>query len=107
MDYGNLIQTAISVLAIAALAGVGFQRGKVNNLRDNLKDAREEIADKGRRLVECETESAKHTADLAALTRVVTGEAHWVALGDQLTDHHKESMVLLREIKRLLERPKT
>lgn len=98
MDYGSLLQTAISVLAIAALAGVGFQRGKVNNLRENLKDARDELVDKDRRLTECESESTKHAADLAALSRVVTGEAHWVALGSQLTDHHEESMKLLREL---------
>lgn len=111
MAFGDLLSTAISILAIAALAGVGLQRGKVSNLRDSLKDAREEIADKDRRLSEAErlreldaTTIAKNTSDIAALTRVVTGETYLVALTHQLEDHHTQAMEGVGRIIATLER---
>lgn len=97
-DLGSMIQTALSIVAIASLAGLGLMRGTVTNLRENLKDAREEIVDKERRLTEAEAEIVKLNAlglaqhnDLQALGRVVTGEAHWKAIGKQLDEHHSEA----------------
>lgn len=98
-NLGHLIQTALGVFAIASLAGLGLMRTTVTNLRENLKDAREEIGDKDRRLSAAEAEIVKLNAratsqanDLNALGRVVTGEAHWVAIGQKLDEHHSEAV---------------
>lgn len=99
IDYGNLLTTALSVVSIATLAGLGLLRGTVTNLRENLKDARDEIADKERRLTEAETANAVQKADLEALTRVVTGEVHWIAMGDKLDEHHRIMMQLVEAIR--------
>lgn len=99
IDFSNLLTTALGVLALATAAGLGLVRSNVTILRENLKDAREEIADKDRRHTEFETRTATQIAeleakllakgaDLDALSRVVTGEAHWVALGETLDVHH-------------------
>lgn len=97
-DLGNLIQTGLGVFAIASLAGLGLMRTTVTNLRENLKDARDEITDKERRLTEAEAEIVKLNArglaqhnDLQALGRVVTGETHWKAIGKKLDEHHNEA----------------
>lgn len=89
-DSGTL-QTALSIFALASLVGLGLLRGTVTNLRENLKDAREEIADKDRRLTAVEAENGRLRNDLDALGRVVTGEAHWTAIGELLTHHHDEA----------------
>lgn len=110
IDFGSVLNAALSIVAIATLAGLGLMRGTVTNLRENLADARAEIADKDRRLTELETKSQTQATDLAALGRVVTGEAHWVAIGDKLDEHHGQATThwakdetILTEIRDLLQ----
>jgi chromosomal replication initiation ATPase DnaA len=112
MDHlGSLLTTGLAILSIATLAGLGLTRGLVINLRESLADARAEIADKDRRASEAQAESdrrlgdaeaeiakvkaqnAVQANDLIALGRVVTGEAHWVAIGHKLDEHHDEAKI--------------
>ena len=87
----GLLTTALAIVALATLAGLGLMRGTVTNLRENLGDARAEIADKDRRLTALEKSDKQHQSELEALRRVVTGEVHWVALGETLDHHHSEA----------------
>lgn len=102
MDTGTILNTFLIVLAISTAAGLGLMRGVVTNLRENLKDAREEIADKDRRLDACEVKTAQLSSDLDALSRVVTGEAHWVHLEALLDEHHKAAMIGIEKILRAI-----
>lgn len=88
-SFAGILEIGLAVAAIASLAALGLFRGTLTNLKENLSEARAEIADKDRRLTECQTENATLKADNAALTRVVTGEVHWVSLGQQLDNHHR------------------
>lgn len=115
-DLGNLLSTAMGVMALASLAGVGLMRGTVTALRENLDDARKDNADVDRRLAietrereAAQAEVAQLRVELGALGRVVTGEAHWVAIGQTLDTHHEEAQNhwlvgegLLTEIRDLL-----
>lgn len=74
IDVNGLLTTALSIVAIATLAGLGLLRGTVTNLRDNLKDARDEITDKDRRLLEAEKTIATQKADLEATQRLAMRE---------------------------------
>lgn len=109
MDVGSLVSTALSILSIATLAGLGLLRGTVVNLREQLKDARDEIADLERRRERETTERteqaatdatqiARLEAGIATLTSTVTGEIHWVALGEQLEQHHSAAEVHWRHL---------
>jgi hypothetical protein len=64
---------------------------------------REEIADKDRRLTKVTTEAQQLRTDLDALSRVVTGEAHWTAIGDKLDEHHRDAEGHWTDEKTLLE----
>lgn len=108
-SIGNLLALALAIVSIATLAGLGLQRGTVTNLREQLKDAREEIAalKTGRTEDRAATEVLKN--DLSALQRVVTGEVHWLAIGHQMDDHHKAAtehwqaeLMILTEMRDLL-----
>lgn len=92
MDFNNWLAAALGIVSIATLAGLGFMRGTVINLREQLSDARGET----KALKESRDEASRQIAtlktDLAALTRVVTGEAHWVSIGHKLDEHHDAAM---------------
>lgn len=101
-DLGRLLTLALGFLAIATAAGFGLQRGRIADLRERLKDNDEELERKDRRLTETEAELERHKTsssaeigrlktDLDALARVVTGEAHWTAIGEKLDDHHTQA----------------
>lgn len=90
-DLGRILNVVLAVVSIGALGGVGYVRGRIGDLREQLKDAREEIGDLDRRLTKVTAERDQTASDLDALSRVVTGEAHWVAIGDKLDTHHTEA----------------
>lgn len=89
---GSLLSVGLAIISIATLAGLALMRTNLVTLRESLADARGEIDDKDRRLKGIEADRDRIKTDLAALTRVVTGEAHWVAIGRKLDNHHREAM---------------
>lgn len=95
-DYNSLINTALAIFAIASLAGAGIQRGKIKQLREDVADAdrridalKEEREEDKAKISTLTAEVVTLTTDLDALARVVTGEAHLVALQDMLLSHDK------------------
>jgi hypothetical protein len=111
---GGILTAALAIIAVSTLAGYGLLRGRVASLRDELKDerdARESLHGRHqetlRDLVDCQ-------GKLKVLESVVTGEIHWVALGEKLDHHHNEAKtqwtaqaVLLGEIRDLLRDQRT
>jgi uncharacterized protein HemX len=95
---GDLLSIALAAISIATLAGLGFVRGRMTDLREQLRDSREETASlkasraDDRALIDQQkTELKACRTDLDALARVVTGEVHWVALSHHLDQHHEEA----------------
>lgn len=86
-SLGSFLQTASAVLVVTSLAGLGLMRATVVNLRESLADLRSEVADKDRQNADLKAETARQGSDLDALKRVVTGEAHWVAIGQKIDAH--------------------
>jgi hypothetical protein len=95
VDISAILTGGVAILAIATAVGYGLLRGRVTALRDELKDEREGRADDAR------AELAVVRNDLAALSRIVTGEAHWVAIGQKLDEHHEEAVRYWREAKQI------
>lgn len=98
----DMLNTGLAIVAIATLAGLGLMRGTITSLRESLSDARAEIADKDRRLGENDRKLAELEARVAVLTSTVTGEVHWVALEQQVDDHHKTAMTQWADIRDVL-----
>ena len=92
MDISYILGLALVTLTIATAAGFGLQRGNTVNLREQLKDCREELASIKASRDEARVANAQLTADLEALKRVVTGEVQWEVLTDSLSDHHREAL---------------
>ena len=109
-SLGSFLQVALTVLTLASLAGLGLMRGTVTNLRENLNDARAEIADKDRRhaedsadkderirdaeaeIIRLKAQVNSQAHDLEAVGRLVRGESYWDELGEKLDKHHSEAV---------------
>jgi chromosome segregation ATPase len=114
MEHLGWLNTVLIVLALATAAGFGLQRGDRGNLKEQLEEFRAEVADKDRRLADkdrsltekdrlledaaaeierqqrdAEVKAESLRRDMEALARMVTGEAHLVALEQKLDEHHE------------------
>lgn len=89
--FSDLLPEASAILALATTAGMGLQWGALKALRDVRDDQSKEITLLKSQREEDKAEISKLKSDLSALSRVVTGEIHWKALGEQLDDHHAEA----------------
>lgn len=82
----DFLSTALAVVSIATLAGLGLMRGTVISLRERVGD----LTSENKNLKEGRVEELKEITDLktslTALTGVVTGEIHWVAIGEQIKE---------------------
>jgi capsule polysaccharide export protein KpsE/RkpR len=105
-ELGELLSAALAIITIATLTGAGLMRGTVIDLREKLVDADAEVARIKAARAEDNAEHAEFKAkadalitqlqaDHSALARVVTGEAHLVAILDLL----EEAIRLLTELK--------
>ena len=101
-----MISVGATIVALTTLAGLGLLRGTVIGLREQVRDERDLSASLRTRHAEDAQKIGQLSTDLAALGRVVTGEAHWIAIGQQLDLHHAsaaehwtEQRVLLTEIR--------
>lgn len=95
MDWGNLsgILTAFLGIVVIVVGGAAaLQYGTVKVLRETASDLRARVEDLEKSRTKDRAENAQLIADRDALSRVVTGEAHWVALGEQLDAHHREAV---------------
>jgi hypothetical protein len=107
---GEILGVGVAALAIFAIiaAGIAAMRtADVKGLREANDDLRARLGDLKAERDEGERDLAeeklRHEAtrrDLAAVGRVVTGEAHWVAIEQQLTSNHDEVMAQLIRLAR-------
>lgn len=105
---GEILGVGVAALAIFAIiaAGIAAMRtADIKGLRETNDDLRARLGDLKSERDEAEherdEEKLKHEAtkrDLAAVGRVVTGEAHWVAIEQQLTSNHDEVIAYLVRI---------
>jgi hypothetical protein len=109
---GEILGVGVAALAIFAIiaAGIAAMRtADVKGLREANDDLRGRVTDLKAERDDCERDLAeeklRHEAtrrDLAAVGRVVTGEAHWVAIEQQLTTNHDEVVAHLIRIAKAL-----
>lgn len=90
-NLGDFLSIALTVVALATLAGYGLLRGNVQNLREQLKDEREARGSLQGRFDQQEKEKIDLAGKVRVLESIVTGEVHWVALGEKLDEHHEET----------------
>jgi uncharacterized protein HemX len=90
-DLGGLLNIALSIVAVATLAGYGFVRGRIKQLEQRAESAEREETALRTRLAAAEANLGTCQADLKALSRVVTNEVHILALKELLETYHGEN----------------
>jgi hypothetical protein len=100
----SIISTVSVVVALGSGAFAGLRNGALKDLRDTNNDLRAEIADKERREAEskqlheaAEVRIASLQTDYEALSKVVTGETHWVAIGEDI-DAVRQAVAEIRNL---------
>lgn len=105
----DLITSAGAIVMIATLAGMGYFRGTVTNLKEKVDGYQKDNGELRTQRDEARIDRDRYKADLDALTRVVTGEVHWVAIGEKIDEHNgraehhwRQDEALLKEIRDIL-----
>lgn len=95
-DWADILRNVFGLAAIIAAGVAAAFYGTVRTLRSAIDDRDKRIEGLEGRVTDLEsnlaTEKAEHVVtrgDLAALRRVVTGEAHWVAIESQIDSNHR------------------
>lgn len=88
-DFSTILQIALATLSIASLTGVGWTWGRVRGLEQRATSSEAEAVALRARVGDRDQTITTLQADIDALGRVVTGEAHLVALGHQIEEHHE------------------
>lgn len=98
-EFGTIIQWAVAAIAIIAggaattlLTVVRTLRESNNDLRRRVTDLEDDRDDLRVKLTERDDAVAQTRRDMDALAKVITGEAHLVALEQRLEEHHKQAM---------------
>jgi prefoldin subunit 5 len=101
----GIIQAVFGVAAVVAAGVAAMLLGSVKTLREAIGDRDKRINGLEGRLSDCESALAKEQAaraatatELDALRKVVTGEAHWQAIEEQVDELQRQSMRILGAI---------
>lgn len=104
-DWADILRNVFGLAAIIAAGVAATVYGTVRTLRQAIGDRDKRIEGLEGRVTDLEAdlaqEKAEHTVtrgDLDALKKVVTGEAHWVAIEGQIDAHHTSVTSLLDRI---------
>lgn len=95
MDWdllGRIVTGVLSVTTIIATALVGVLFGSLKTLRDTANDLRSRVADLEKERTEDRAEIAEAHSENKLLKAMVTGKVEWVALTDQLEEHHRQAV---------------
>lgn len=94
----DFITLLLGVIVLSTAAGVGFQRGKIGQLRGELTEEQNRSEKLGERMETAQQDAHKARAevrqlrgDLEALGREVRGEDYWRGLGAELHDHNEKA----------------
>lgn len=100
MDWGSLqaiITGVLTVSTIIATALVGVLFGSLKTLRDTAGDLRNRVTDLEKERAEDKADLAEKDAENRILKTMVTGRVEWVALTDQLEEHHRQALAWWRK----------
>ena len=95
MDWdllGRIITGVLSITTIIATALVGVLFGSLKTLRDTANDLRSRVSDLEKERTEDRAEIAEAHSENKVLKALVTGKVEWVALTDQLEEHHRQAL---------------
>lgn len=95
MDWdllGRIVTGVLSVTTIIATALVGVLFGSLKTLRDTANDLRSRVSDLEKERTEDRAEIAEAQSENKLLKAMVTGKVEWVALTDQLEEHHRQAV---------------
>lgn len=102
-DLGEFLNTAVAVVAIATLAGLGFLQGKQKRLRQDLTDEEhrhqktlDREAEANAKVLALTATVQQHAAKIETLEQQVSAKAEWElvisrleVLGQALMDHNE------------------
>jgi chromosome segregation ATPase len=99
---GRIVTGVLSVTTIIATALVGVLFGSLKTLRDTANDLRSRVTDLEKERVEDRAEIAESQSENRLLKAMVTGKVEWVALTDQLEEHHRQAVSWWGETRTIL-----
>lgn len=92
MDIDQLLSTALAIVSLTTLAGMGLMRGSLTGLRDSNGDLRNRVGDLEKERAEDRAKLSELEGENRLLQVMVTGKVDWGAISDLLEEHHRQAL---------------
>lgn len=88
----SILTAVLATATIIATALVGVLFGSLKTLRDTSNDLRARVGDLEKERAEDKADLSESRSENAILKSMVTGKVEWIALTDQLEEHHRQAL---------------
>lgn len=92
MTLESFLTTALAIISLTTLAGMGLMRGTVTGLRESNGDLRVRVKDVEEGRAADKIKLAELEGENRLLQAMITGRVDWVAISDLLEEHHRQSL---------------
>lgn len=103
MDLQGFLNTALAIISLATLAGLGLMRGTVTGLRESNGDLRDRVGDLEKERAEDKTTIGELSGENKMLQSMVMGRVDWGAISDLVEEHHRQALKQWLDLNRKLD----
>jgi hypothetical protein len=92
VDWQNVLTISGAITAIGAITFVGLMRERLANQGKAIDEFRGRVGDLEKERMDLRAQLGEAQSETKVLKAMMTGKVEWVAISDQLEEHHRQAL---------------